>query len=238
MEPTEHPPSEDELLLTGEVTVVGRMPWSSNATFLVELELDGATGRAIYKPVRGERPLWDFPLGLHRRERAAFVLSAALGWDLVPRTVLREDAPMGTGSLQQFVDADFAEHYFTLLDRAELHDELRRLCAFDIVTNATDRKGGHVLLDTAGSVWAIDNGLSFHVEPKLRTVIWDFAREPVPREVLDDLCRLDATGLPPELAELLSPEEGERVLARARALVRDGTFPVDPTGRRVPWPLV
>ncbi|MYI55498.1 MAG: hypothetical protein F4062_00435, partial [Acidimicrobiia bacterium] len=130
-----------ELLLTGELRVLGRLPWSSNATFLVDVSPGEDPGaepalQAVYKPARGERPLHDFPPGLHRREAAAYELSAALGWDLVPPTVVR-DGPLGTGSLQLFVLADFEQHYFTLRERAELHPALRRLCAFDVVANAT-----------------------------------------------------------------------------------------------------
>ncbi|MEZ5136900.1 MAG: SCO1664 family protein [Acidimicrobiales bacterium] len=232
MEPTE------VVLARGDLTVVGRMPWSSNATFLVECVLDGQVERAVYKPVRGERPLWDFPEGLHRRERSAYVLSDALGWDLVPTTIIRDDAPMGTGSMQHFVDADFAQHYFTILEDPATHDALRHLCAFDIVANATDRKGGHVLIDGDGGIWAIDNGLCFHAEPKLRTVIWDFAFEPIPAPIVDGLCRLGDGDLPAELRTLLSVDEVDQLELRARGLVRHGVFPHDPTGRRVPWPLV
>ena len=108
-------------LVRGELTVKGRMPWSSNGTYLVEVCLDGDTTNAVYKPHRGERPLWDFPGGLYKREVAAYELSDALGWDIVPRTVLRAEGPMGEGSLQQFVDADFEQHYFTLYEDGELH---------------------------------------------------------------------------------------------------------------------
>ena len=213
------------------------MPWSSNVTLLVELALDGTKGLGVYKPARGERPLWDFPSGLFKREIAAYHLSEALGWDLVPLTV-RRDGPLGDGALQRFVEADFEQHYFTLRESEAHHARLRRICAFDLVANNADRKSGHCLLAPDGAIWAIDNGLCFHVEPKLRTVIWDFAGEPIPADVVEDLGRLLATGLPASVTELLDPAEGRALLARARAVVEDGRFPEDETGYRYPWPLV
>lgn len=259
-----------EMMQTGELRVLGRLPWSSNATFLVDVgpadrpsdepadepseepadrpdggPADGLSDepadepilQAVYKPGRGERPLHDFPAGLYRREAAAYELSAALGWDLVPPTVVR-DGPLGTGSLQLFVLADFEQHYFTLRERAELHPALRRLCAFDVVVNATDRKGGHVLLEGDDHVWAIDNGLCFHAVFKLRTVLWDFAGDPLPDDVRDGLSQLCRDGPPAALAELLDPAEFAAIAARSETLLSDGRFPTDPTGRRWPWPVV
>ncbi|HSL56969.1 MAG TPA: SCO1664 family protein [Acidimicrobiales bacterium] len=228
----------DRLLREGEVEIEGRMPWSSNATLLVTVRLDDEEGRAVYKPHRGERPLWDFPSGLYQREVAAFELADWLGWDLVPPTVIRTDAPLGAGSLQQFVDADFEQHYFTLYEDASCHDTLRRLCLFDLLANSTDRKSGHCLLAPDGRILAIDNGLSFHREFKLRTVIWEFGGEPIPDDLLDDVRRLDDDGPPPALVPLLDPFELDALAARARAVLADPHFPVDPTGRRYPWPLV
>ena len=227
-----------DVLRRGEVEIVGRMPWSSNATFLVEACLDGETARGIYKPHAGERPLWDFPDGLYRREVAAYELSAALGWEVVPLTIVRDDLPHGVGSLQRFVDADFEQHYFTLLDDESTHDQLRRMAVFDIVSNNTDRKGGHCLLDADGHIWGIDNGLSFHAEFKLRTVIWDFAGDPVDADLLADLEALLDTGLHDSVGSLIGTFERDAVLTRARAVVREGSLPHDPTGRRYPWPLV
>lgn len=225
------------MLVEGDLEVLGRMPWSSNATFLVEACHEGVTTRGVYKPARGERPLWDFPSGLYTREVAAFRLSAWLGWDLVPYTVVR-DGPLGVGSVQAFVDADFDEHYFTLFEAGRNLDELRRICAFDLVANNTDRKSGHCLLGTDGQVHAIDNGLSFHREFKLRTVIWDFAGEPIPDDIVRDVARLADHGAPDELDGLLDRFELDAVRARARALAEAATFPADPTGQRWPWPLV
>ena len=226
------------LLKCGEIAVEGRMPWASNATFLVNLVDNGETkAQAIYKPVRGERPLWDFPPGLHRRELAAYRLSAALGWDIVPPTVVR-DGPLGEGSFQLFVPSDFEQHYFTLHEhRPELHDRLRTICAFDLVANNTDRKGGHCLLGLDGRVYAIDNGLCFAASFRLRTVIWEFAGETVPQPIRTDLARL-AKKVPLDVASLLSDEEVEALRSRAAALVARPTFPGDPTGHRYPWPLV
>jgi len=227
-----------EILLRGEVELLGRMPWSSNATFLVESCLGDESLQAVYKPRQGERPLWDFPSGLCQREVAAYELSAALGWDLVPLTVLRADGPMGEGSMQRFVDADFEQHYFTLLEEQRYHDAFRRLCVFDLLANNTDRKSGHVLVDADDHIWAIDNGLAFHHEFKLRTVIWDFAGEPIPEELVDDVANLLEQGLPAPLVATLDAFERDALTMRARAVVAEGTFPVDTTGRRYPWPLV
>lgn len=231
-------PDIGAVLTTGSIEVLGRMPWSSNLTLLVECTLDDVVVRAVYKPHAGERPLWDFPDGLWQREVAAYELSAALGWELIPLTVVRHDAPHGVGSLQVFVDADYDRHYFTLLEDDAFHDQFRRMAAFDFVANNTDRKSGHCLVDADDHIWGIDNGLSFHADFKLRTVIWDFADEPIDDADLADLQRLADEGLPDPLACRLGPFERDAVLARARALVRNGVLPSDPSGRRWPWPLV
>jgi uncharacterized repeat protein (TIGR03843 family) len=211
------------------------MPWSSNATFLVELTLNGAIGHAVYKPRRGERPLWDFPPALYRREIAAYLLSEALGWGLVPLTIERE-GPFGDGSLQQFVPADFEQHYFTLREDARHRERLRQICLFDLIANNADRKAGHCLL-CDGVIYAIDNGLTFHVEPKLRTVIWDFAGEAIPAPRLADVRRLMAE-IPASLAALLERDERKALIARAHRVVNDAVFPADSSGMRYPWPLV
>ena len=221
----------------GELEVVGRMPWSSNATFLAEVRCGEDLVRVIYKPRRGERPLWDFPSGLDHREVAAYELSEALGWSLVPRTILR-DGPLGPGSVQEFVEADFEQHYFTIYEDETSHPALRAMCAFDLVGNNTDRKSGHVLRRTDGSVIGIDHGLMFHHEFKLRTVIWEFGGEPVPDALLVDVAALADDELPDSLARLLDPFERDAVRTRARGLVDTATFPIDETGRRYPWPLV
>ena len=226
-----------DVLSRGEVTMKGRLPRSSNATFLVELALDGATALAVYKPERGERPLWDFPPGLYRREIAAYLLSEALGWGLVPPTAPRE-GPLGEGSLQLFVPADFRQHYFTLLEAAEHRETLQRICLFDLVANNADRKSGHCLLVPDDRIYAIDNGLTFHAEPKLRTVIWDFGEKPIAPALLEDLRRVVSDDLPPALAALLDADEQRALKRRARGLLRAGRYPVDKSGLRYPWPLI
>lgn len=226
-----------DILGHGDIDVEGRMPYSSNGTFLVTLTLDGESMRAIYKPLRGERPLWDFPSGLYKREIAAYRLSAAMGFDLVPLTIER-DGPGGIGSLQAFVDADFSEHYFTLYEsRPQLHDQFRQLAAFDIVANNTDRKSGHCLVDAHDRVWAIDNGLCFASDFKLRTVIWEFGGEVIPDHILDTVKRV-AANPPVEVAALLDDDEIEAMVERAEMLAEGGMFPIDSTGRRYPWPVV
>ena len=227
-----------ELLAEGEVELRGRMPYSSNATFLVDVSHDGLDAQAIYKPVRGERRLWDFPHGLAHREAGAFLMDGSLGWGLVPPTVVRRDLHFGEGSLQLFMPANFEQHYFTLVSEERLRPQFERLCALDIVINSTDRKSGHCLLGTDGTVWAIDNGLSFHAEFKLRTVIWDFAGDDLPEGVGHDLQRLLDDGLPEPLAESLTPLERAATLARTQALVDAGRFPHEDHGHRWPWPLV
>ena len=227
-----------ELLRTGDVEVLGIMPWSSNGAYLVDVRSGDDHAPAVYKPESGEQPLWDFPGGLWRREVAAYDLSAAMGFDLVPPTVTRLDAPDGPGSLQAFVPAQFEHHYFTLRDDPTHGTAFRQLCAFDLVANSTDRKGGHCLVDGAGRVWAIDNGLTFHVEFKVRPVLWDFAGEPLPGDVAEALERLLDGGLPRSFDDLLDVHEREATLHRAQALLSTAQFPHDHTGRRYPWPLV
>ena len=230
-------PSLLDILRHGDIDVEGRMPDSSNGTFLVTITHEDRTCRAIYKPLRGERPLWDFPAGLYKREIAAYRLSEAMGFDLVPLTIER-DGPAGVGSLQLFVEADFREHYFTLFEgRPHLHEQFRRLAAFDIVANNTDRKSGHCLVDGDDHVWAIDNGLCFSADFKLRTVIWEFGGEPLPDDVLDAVRRIASTP-PVEVAALLDDEEVAAMIERAEMLAEGGMFPIDATGRRYPWPIV
>jgi uncharacterized repeat protein (TIGR03843 family) len=231
------PDDAAERLATAGISVLGRMRNASNATFLARLE--GADGLAIYKPGRGERPLWDFEPGLYRREVAAYVLSEWAGFGVVPPTVLRADAPLGEGSLQWFVNADFTEHYFSLYaERPELHDRLRAIAAFDTIANNTDRKSGHCLLEVGGGdrVWAIDNGLCFSAEDKLRTVIWEFAGEPLPDELRQAADR--TADVPSELETLLSDDEIDAVVRRARRLAATGTFPVERYSHGYPWPLI
>jgi len=226
------------LLTEGSVELIGRIPGSSNETFLVQVSRADHSAYAVYKPEAGERPLSDFEPGLYRRERAAYLLSESLEWGLVPPTVIREEAPLGVGSLQWFIECDFQQHYFTLFaDAPETHRELARIALFDYVTNNTDRKSGHVLRGDDGRVWGIDHGLCFSASFKLRTVIWDFAGEPIPDALLEDIAPL-AEAVPPDVAELLDAEEVTALERRVQRLLREGVLPVDRTGMRYPWPLV
>jgi uncharacterized repeat protein (TIGR03843 family) len=232
-------------LREGDLRVEGRLPWSSNLTFLVEVGAssdqpdDDRPLFAVYKPGRGERSLWDFPDGLYRREVAAYELSELLGWGLVPPTLLRDDGTFGPGCVQLFVEADYEQHYFTLLDGGGHEDVLQTICLFDVVANNADRKSGHVLVGPDGRLWAIDHGLCFHRQPKLRTVIWDFAGDRIPdrlRSALERLCDPDAE----RFDGLLSEAEVEAVGHRARHLLTTGVFPEPVGGDRppYPWPLV
>jgi uncharacterized repeat protein (TIGR03843 family) len=226
------------LLSAGTIEVQGRMPWSSNGTFLATVCADGVGCNAIYKPGRAERPLWDFPDGLYRREVAAFELAEALGWRFVPPTVQVEDGPLGPGSLQLFVDADFEQHYFTLLEEERHHPVLKRMAAFDYLANNADRKGGHCLIDAGGQIWGIDHGLCFHVQMKLRTVIWDFAGQKLSKNDRGDIERLAKDGLPDELMRLLHPEETRALVTRMARLLEAGRLPQPRNDRPYPWPLV
>ncbi|MFM8944959.1 MAG: SCO1664 family protein [Actinomycetota bacterium] len=220
------------------MVVLGALRRASNATLLVRLGEEEDAPLAIYKPRAGERPLWDFPDGtLCAREVAASLVARELGWPTIPTTVLAE-GPYGEGSLQDFVAFDPDQHFFTL--REEHDADLRRLAAFDVVVNNADRKGGHVLLADEGIV-AIDHGLCFHVETKLRTVIWDFAGEPLPDGVPDDLRRLDAAladgALRADLDALLAAEEIEATRARIGDLLAAGVYPMpDEEGLYPPYP--
>jgi len=232
-----------EALLKGTFDLQGQFLSGSNYTFLADLVYSELTFKVVYKPVRGEQPLWDFPHGsLARREVAAFLVSESLGWDLVPPTVLRKDGPLGSGSLQQYIQHDPNNHYFNMDD----HDRqrLRPVVVFDLVLNNADRKGGHILRDDQDHVWLIDHGLCFHAEDKLRTVVWDFSGEEIPPEImasvgeLVDLLKENGL-LHDELIKYLRPGEVSSMLSRARRLCENGRFPSPPASRRsYPWPPV
>ena len=232
------PAGREELLNTGALSILGRVADSSNATYVVEVTRGDDYSWAIYKPESGERPLWDFEPGLYKRERAAYLLGEHLGWGLVPATVVRPDAPLGVGSLQWFVEGDQSVHYFTLVrNHPASHEALRRMAVFDVVNNNTDRKAGHVLQDASGGIWGIDHGLCFAAEYKLRTVIWDFAGDPVDAGLLADIAPL-ANDVPDPIAELLSVREVRALRRRVQRLLDSGTLPTDTTGYAWPWPLV
>lgn len=229
------------LLETGTVEILGMLPFSSNYVFLTELSSDSDKVHAVYKPARGERPLWDFPHGsLAAREAAAFVISDAAGFNLVPPTVLRADLPHGPGSLQLFIDHDPQRHYFVLIHERE--HEMPEFAALDIVINNADRKGGHVIEGADGRLWGVDHGLSFNIEPKLRTVIWAFAGEPLSADLRAKLEKLatDFTegDLRARLGSLLDPDEVAETEARLKLLLSQGTFPEPQGPFHMPWPLV
>ena len=245
---SEGSPNEDliNLLGKGALDLQGLMPWSSNYTFLGTVsDPSGASAPIVYKPIRGERPLWDFPRGtLAKRETAAYVLCRALGWDFVPPTVLR-GGPHGRGSVQLFVECDQDDHFFTFREDPAFRHSLQALAVFDIIANNADRKGGHCLKVGDSCIVAIDQGLCFHVEPKLRTVIWDFGSEPIPMDLLTDLRRLQSEGprsgseTVAQLKELLYDGEIAAIWRRIDNTLESGCFPDPPEDRRpYPWPLI
>jgi uncharacterized repeat protein (TIGR03843 family) len=230
------------ILSQGDMNLVGEFIWGSNYTFLVDLIQDEHRAQAIYKPSRGERPLWDFDSGtLAAREVAAYLASQELGWGMVPPTILRQDGLAGPGSLQLFIDVDPDRNYMNFSE-----DEKKRLmpvALFDVLINNADRKAGHVLLDALDRLWLIDHGVCFHEEYKLRTVIWDFVDEAIPQPLLTDLLdfrtRLaDDMSLRAAFAELLTDAEITALLARADALLSEPRFPAPGPGRPYPWPLI
>jgi uncharacterized repeat protein (TIGR03843 family) len=228
-------------LAEGELEVLGLMPGASNYTFLARARTADEEILAVYKPRRGETPLWDFPAGtLCSREVAAYELARTLGWPNVPPTVFR-DGPEGEGSAQLFIRFDPEQHYFTLGN--ERRAEFERVTAFDLVANNADRKAGHCLLGDDGEIWVIDHGVCFSAEPKLRTVIWEYIDEPIPDVLLVDLTRvgeeLSGGPLAHKLATLLSPEELRALAARIDELVAAGIYPApDPGTRPYPWPPI
>ncbi|MEX2556556.1 MAG: SCO1664 family protein [Actinomycetota bacterium] len=230
------------LLSEGDLTPVGLLPGASNDTFLATVSDEDLEAYAVYKPRRGEAPLWDFPDGtLYLREMAAFVMSQALGWGFVPPTVIR-DGTLGIGMVQLFVEHDPSEHYLTLAPTYP--DLFRRVAAFDVVINNADRKSGHCLLQRGEErIWVVDHGVAFHTSPKLRTVIWDYAGERLPDDVLADLRRLigDLAGGGPlraHLRTLLDDEEVSAMAGRIEALTSAATYPEPGPGRPYPWPPI
>jgi Phosphatidylinositol 3- and 4-kinase len=227
-------------LVSGQLEILGLLPNSSNYTFLAKATAGQDEVLAVYKPRRGEIPLWDFPEGtLCRREVAAYVIARELGWPNVPPTVLR-DGPEGIGSAQLFVEFDTSQHYFTL-EGTHL-DEFRRVALFDLIVNNADRKGGHCLLAPDGTIWVIDHGVCFSEEPKLRTVIWAHAGEAIPAELVDDLralrTSLETEVVRDELSDLLSAGELSTLGSRIDDVTGAGVFPEPGPGRPYPWPPV
>ena len=231
-------------LQSGTLHLEGQFIYGSNYTFMAACQFKGQTFKTVYKPVRGERPLWDFPnQTLARREVAAFLFSEALGWHLVPPTVFRlRGGPMGAGSVQLFIEHDPDLHYFNLSEAYQ--HLLPKVMLFDLLINNADRKGGHVLISPEGELFLIDHGLSFHAEDKLRTVVWDHAGEPIPANLLDDV-KVVITLLSPggNLHKALKPhllvKEIAALQRRAQSLLVSEEFPLPPEDRRAyPWPLV
>ncbi|MFF3913557.1 SCO1664 family protein [Streptomyces sp. NPDC001852] len=255
-----------ELLARGELTVRGRIREASNAALFCTIALDGREATCIYKPVAGERPLWDFPDGtLAGREVAAYEVSEATGWGLVPPTVLR-DGPYGEGMCQLWIDVQAEAELLALVDAEEpepgwkaiglaevgegrtallVHaddERLRRLAVLDAVINNADRKGGHLLPTTDGRLYGIDHGVTFNVENKLRTLLWGWAGEPLTTEAVDVLQGLlEGLGGPlgERLTALITPAEIDATRARVEALLTTGVHP-EPSGEwpAIPWPPV
>jgi uncharacterized repeat protein (TIGR03843 family) len=227
----------------GDLSPEGEFLWGSNYTLLLSVEYQGLQLHAVNKPVRGERPLWDFPeASLAGREVAAYLVSEALGWNLVPPTIFRKDGPYGPGSLQFFIEHDPNYHYFQF-SKEDLQ-RLRPVVIFDFLINNADRKGSHVLVDQQNQLWLIDHGICFHSDYKMRTVIWDFAGQPVPPDLCADLTRLQQMLAPGSdlwagLNSYLTPSEINAMKERAAHLTQSCRFPnPKPDSRPYPWPPV
>ena len=215
----------------------------SNYTFLTSIEYEGSILHAVYKPQKGEIPLWDFPANtLANRETAAYILSEAINWGGVPPTIIRSNAPLGRGSLQYFIPHDPQINYFTF--SAEIKEKLRSVVIFDMVINNADRKGSHIIIDDRGQIKLIDHGICFHHEPKLRTVIWDFIGERIPPQIIQDLQQLkekitSRSSLIRDLERLLSKEEMSALIKRIDRIIEIPFFPEpDKNYRPFPFPLV
>jgi len=235
------------VLEQGAITVRGEFLWGSNYTFLVEIKHQDSQLSGVYKPNKGERPLWDFPTAtLSRREVAAYLVSQALGWNLVPPTEYRDKGPLGSGSLQLYIEHDPEYHYFNFTEQDR--QRLRPVVLFDLLINNADRKGSHILKDDEDHLWLIDHGVCFHVEDKLRTVVWDFIGEAVPDALCADILHLAQalkpvqgrpSGLATRLMTYLSRGEVRALANRASAFAAIGAFPPpDPHRRAFPWPQI
>jgi uncharacterized repeat protein (TIGR03843 family) len=235
-----------ETLLAGEMELQGLFPWSSNYTFLVSLICSPGQEEllAVYKPSQGERPLWDFPDGtLGQREFASYLVSQVLGWPRIPPVVFRDDGPHGPGSVQLFIEADYEAHYFNLRHLSAFTEDFKRIALFDYIVNNADRKGGHCLKGKDGEIWAIDHGLTFHTDPKLRTVIWEFANETISPPLLKDLERLqrllaESVELNQILAQTITRAEIRAFRKRIDRLLTTARFPHGYPGHNVPYPPV
>ncbi len=231
-------------LQNGSIELEGQFLNSSNYTFLSWLKYEGNSMRVVYKPRKGEQPLWDFPIGtLTRREAAAYLVSEWLGWHIVPPCIYRtRKTPLGAGSLQLFVDHDPDHHYFHFSDEEKLL--LKPMALFDLLVNNADRKGGHIFFDQKQHLWGIDHGLCFHVEDKLRTVIWDFAGQEISLSLLADMERFSSMLIKDspqylELSRYIKAGEIRALLRRCKHYLETPFFPFPPGDRRpFPWPPV
>ena len=224
-------------LQNGDYKLKGQFMLGSNYTFLVDVEYENKIYPAVYKPSRGEQPLWDFPENtLSLREVAAYQLSEILNLHIVPFTVYRDDGPHGAGSLQQFIEYDIEYHYFNFTE--EDKEKLRPVAFFDLLANNADRKGGHVFFEEdTQKLFAIDHGICFNEEDKLRTVLWDFAGEKIPDELLAPLSLTSTWS--ETLEPYLSPNEIRALIRRAERLCKSKTFPRPLQGRRAyPYPPI
>jgi len=232
-----------QALQVGNIKLQGQFVNSSNVTFLGNLEYQSAIIPVVYKPIRGERPLWDFPTGtLAKREVAAYLVSEALHWDLVPPTVFRSVASFGEGSVQQYIDHNAEDHYFNFSQ--DERQRLRKVVLFDALINNADRKASHIFHGDDNHIWLIDHGICFHCDDKLRTVVWDFIGESAPQEDLHSLKSL-LEGKEPhpmifeKLLAYLSPDEINALTKRVIHLVKTGHFPTPSEEYRpYPWPPV
>jgi uncharacterized repeat protein (TIGR03843 family) len=228
-----------DVLLEGEIEIVGRLVVATNATLFGYARLGSQKRSIIYKPRAGERPLWDFPTGsLADREVAAYLISQALGWNLVPTTLLR-DGPYGMGMVQEWIDIDESIDVLTLI--SEAHPDLRRMVLFDAIINNTDRKFGHLLPTSDGRIRGCDHGVAFHPDDKLRTVLWDWAGQNISANELDEVAAIHESLLKGELREILSrhltDEEIDMTCERLARLLAEKRFPVPGTEwPAVPWP--
>lgn len=229
------------ILQKGSLKIDGEFLWGSNYTYAIQVTYHQTNLMGVYKPTRGERPLWDFPSSsLAGREVAAYLVSEALGWRFVPPTVYRKDAPMGPGSIQQYIQHDSQYHYFNLTSTDR--QRLKPAVLFDLLINNADRKGSHVLFDPSGKMWLIDHGICFHRENKLRTVIWDFAGETIPEDLCFAIVQFRQKLTPGSELEIilrkyLTPEEITAITKRTDSLLRNGHFPEPrPNHRPYPWP--
>ena len=219
----------------GEYELKGQFAFGSNYTFLVSVSYEGREFPAVYKPQRGEQPLWDFPENsLAGREVAAYLVSEHLGFHIVPFTTLRVDGPFGAGSLQEFIQYDPEYHYFSFSDDDK--QLLRPVVVFDLLCNNADRKGSHVFFEQdSHDLYAIDHGICFHEENKLRTVLWDFSGQKIPEDLLAPLAAIEE--LLPALEPYLTRRERTALCARADSIIKRGVFPRQPRDRRaLPWP--